>query len=160
MNATEYSAQQYQLVVSSRKVVMDFCYRLDDKVFVKLSSFNNKSISDLLVHVIHVYTFWLGKFSLKKDVVFAEPDKIDRLDKLLHLFDGVNELASEFLKRINQSSVKEISGEAGTPPQRIIHSPFEIFTHVITHEFHHKGQILIMGRQLGFVPPDTDVIRF
>lgn len=160
MNATEYSAQQYQLVINSRKVVMDFCYRLDDKVFVKLSSFNNKSISDLLVHVTHVYTFWLGKFSLKKDVVFAEPDKIDRLDKLLHLFDGVNELASEFLKRINQSSVKEISGEAGTPPQRIIRSPFEIFTHVITHEFHHKGQILIMGRQLGFVPPDTDVIRF
>ena len=78
-NSTEYSAQQYQLVTGSRKVVMEFCEMLDDKVFVKLSSFNNKSISDLLVHITHVYTFWLGKFSLKKDVVFADPDKINNL---------------------------------------------------------------------------------
>lgn len=160
MNATEYSAQQYQFVKSSRNVVMDFCYRLDDKVFVKLSSFNNKSISDLLVHVTHVYTFWLGKFSLKKDVVFVGPDKIGQLDKLQHLFEEVNDLASEFLKYIDQRSLKEISGQAGTPPQQITRSPFEIFTHVITHEFHHKGQILIMGRQLGILPPDTDIIRF
>lgn len=160
MKSTEYLAQQYQLVTGSRNVVMEFCHRLDDKVFVKLDSFNNKSISDILVHVSHVYTFWLGKISLKKDVVFFEPDKINSLNKLQHLFEDVNNLASEFLKYIDQASVEEISGEAGTPPQRVTRSPFEIFTHVITHEFHHKGQILIMGRQLGFVPPDTDIIRF
>lgn len=160
MNTTEHLAQQYQLVTGSRNVVMEFCHKLDDKVFVKVNSFNNKSISDLLVHVTHVYTFWLGKFSLKKEVVFADPDKINSLAKLQHLFEDVNNLASEFLKYADQTSIREISGEAGTPPQRITRSPFEIFTHVITHEFHHKGQILIMGRQLGFVPPDTDIIRF
>jgi len=33
-------------------------------------------------------------------------------------------------------------------------------THVMTHEFHHKGQIMTMGRMLGYTPPDADVIRF
>jgi uncharacterized damage-inducible protein DinB len=160
MNTTEHLAQQYQLVVGSRKVVMEFCHKLDDKVFVKLNSFNNKSISDLLVHVTHVYTFWLGKFSLKKDVVFADPDKINSLKSLQQLYENVNDLVAEFLKFINQTPVSEIEGEAGTPVRIIARSPFEIFTHTITHEFHHKGQILIMGRQLGVVPPDTDIIRF
>ncbi|MFI5159066.1 MAG: DinB family protein [Sphingobacteriales bacterium] len=38
-------------------------------------------------------------------------------------------------------------------------SPFELFTHVTTHEFHHKGQVVSMSRQLGYTPVDTDVIR-
>lgn len=160
MNTTEHLAHQYQLVVGSRNVVMEFCHKLDDKVFVKLNSFNNKSISDLLVHVTHVYTFWLGKFSLKKDVVFADPDKINNLKSLQQLYENVNDLVAEFLKFINQTPVSGIEGEAGTPVRIIARSPFEIFTHTITHEFHHKGQILIMGRQLGVVPPDTDIIRF
>lgn len=33
-------------------------------------------------------------------------------------------------------------------------------THVMTHEFHHKGKIMTMGRMLGYTPPDADVIRF
>lgn len=159
-NATNYLAQQYQLVLSSRNVVMQYCHKLDDKLFVRLSSFNDKSISDLLVHITHVYTFWLGQFALKREVMFAEPEKINSFSKLQHLYDNVNSLMEEFLKFTEQTSEREFSGEAGTPPQRITRSPFEIFTHVITHEFHHKGQILIMGRQLGHVPPDTDIIRF
>ena len=38
-------------------------------------------------------------------------------------------------------------------------NPFKLFTHVITHEFHHQGQILPMSRQLGYIPVDTDVMR-
>jgi uncharacterized damage-inducible protein DinB len=159
-NSTGYLAGQYQLVIGSRNVVMEFCHKLDDKIFVKLNSFNDKSISDLLVHVTHVYTFWLGKFSLKKDVAFAGPDEIKSLSALQQLFENVNELVTEYLRYIHQTSIKEFSGEAGTPAKVITRSPFEIFTHVITHEFHHKGQILNMGRQLGLVPPDTDIIRF
>lgn len=159
-NSTEYLAQQYQLVTGSRNVVMEFCEKLDDKMFVKLKSFNNKSISDLLVHITHVYTFWLGKFSLKKDVVFADPDKINNLKALHQLYENVDELVADYLKYTRETPVTEISGEAGTPAKIVTRSPFEIFTHVITHEFHHKGQILIMGRQLGLAPPDTDIIRF
>ncbi|RZK68975.1 MAG: hypothetical protein EOO92_22520, partial [Pedobacter sp.] len=35
-----------------------------------------------------------------------------------------------------------------------------LFTHVITHEFHHKGQIMSMMRLIGYIPPDADIIRF
>lgn len=38
-------------------------------------------------------------------------------------------------------------------------TPLMIFTHVTTHEFHHKGQIMPMCRQLGYPPPETDVYR-
>ncbi|HEX8506591.1 MAG TPA: DinB family protein [Hymenobacter sp.] len=45
-------------------------------------------------------------------------------------------------------------------PQPLELSPLQLFPHVITHEFHHKGQILSMSRLLGHVPVDTGAIRF
>lgn len=35
----------------------------------------------------------------------------------------------------------------------------ELFSHVITHEYHHKGQVLSISRHLGYTPVDTDIIR-
>jgi uncharacterized damage-inducible protein DinB len=38
-------------------------------------------------------------------------------------------------------------------------TPLQIFTQPFTHEFHHKGQLVLMCRLLGYIPPDTDVRR-
>jgi uncharacterized damage-inducible protein DinB len=38
-----------------------------------------------------------------------------------------------------------------------LRSPAFIVLHVITHAFHHKGQIVAMLRILGYPAPDTDL---
>jgi uncharacterized damage-inducible protein DinB len=55
--------------------------------------------------------------------------------------------------RFGESFAYEIDGKKGKS------SPLEVFTHVMTHEYHHKGQLLSLSRQLGYTPIDTDVIR-
>ena len=34
----------------------------------------------------------------------------------------------------------------------------KLLMHVITHEFHQKGQLVAMARQMGYEPPNTDVL--
>ena len=34
----------------------------------------------------------------------------------------------------------------------------KVLMHVLTHEFHHRGQICLLLRQAGFTPPDVDLI--
>lgn len=46
------------------------------------------------------------------------------------------------------------------PEKYIETNAYGIFTHVITHEFHHKGHAMTMARLLGYTPVDTDVMRF
>jgi uncharacterized damage-inducible protein DinB len=41
-----------------------------------------------------------------------------------------------------------------------VRTPALIFHHVLTHAFHHKGQIVAMCRGLGYPAPDTHVIQF
>jgi uncharacterized damage-inducible protein DinB len=40
-----------------------------------------------------------------------------------------------------------------------LRSPAFILLHVITHTFHHKGQVVAMLRALGHPAPDTDLQR-
>ncbi|PFP27641.1 hypothetical protein COJ96_15565 [Bacillus sp. AFS073361] len=42
--------------------------------------------------------------------------------------------------------------------ERLSITPCKLLTHTITHEFHHKGQIVAMLRQMGYEPPNTDVL--
>ncbi|MEP6627343.1 MAG: DinB family protein [Ginsengibacter sp.] len=50
---------------------------------------------------------------------------------------------------------------SGMLPDRgkITTKSLSLFFHVITHEFHHKGQIATMCCIMGYPPPDTDIIR-
>ncbi len=41
-----------------------------------------------------------------------------------------------------------------------VRTPAFILHHVLTHAFHHKGQIVAMCRVLGYPAPDTDLSRF
>lgn len=43
---------------------------------------------------------------------------------------------------------------------RAVRTPALILHHVLTHAFHHKGQIVAMCRELGHPAPDTDLNQF
>ncbi|MGI8600731.1 MAG: DinB family protein, partial [Chitinophagaceae bacterium] len=72
-------------------------------------------------------------------------------------FNSVDKLADEFIGVFQNDSFKEL--KIIVNENTISKTPFELFTHVITHEFHHKGQILSLSRHLGYLPVDTDIIR-
>jgi len=41
-----------------------------------------------------------------------------------------------------------------------IRTPALVLHHILTHSFHHKGQIVSMCRSLGYPAPDTDLNQF
>jgi uncharacterized damage-inducible protein DinB len=41
-----------------------------------------------------------------------------------------------------------------------VRTPALVLHHILTHAFHHKGQIVSMCRHLGHPAPDTDLSRF
>jgi uncharacterized damage-inducible protein DinB len=126
--------------------------------FTKSGNFGRGgSIRNLLVHIANVYQFWVGKHALAKTITFTKFESIKDSKEVKQLFVEVDELMNEFISRFAEPGFKNIEYEIGGKKGSA--EPFEIFTHVITHEFHHKGQILSLSRQLGYTPVDTDIIR-
>lgn len=150
---------QYQLVQQSRQTLFGFCSTISDKDIVdQNTSFGRGgSIRNLLVHIANTYEFWITKHALQKEIAFTEYSAKNSIAEIEDLFSTVDHDVFEFLDKYGSAPfepvVLKINGVIRNS------SPFELFTHVITHEFHHKGQILSLSRHLGYTPIDTDVIR-
>ena len=150
---------QYRWVQESRQVLFSYCGALSaDELLNENSSFGRGgSVRNLLVHIANTYEFWIGQQALRQPVAFTAYESQQSMNDIGELFVAVDRLMDEFLGMVEQSGnlllPYKIGGKAGEA------EAFRLFTHVVTHEFHHKGQILSLTRHLGFVPVDTDVMR-
>ncbi len=156
-NYTNYAEEQYELVKGSRKVLLDYCSTISAVDFTdgNTSFGRGGSMRNLLVHIANTYQYWIAYHVLKRDVTFPKFEEKQNISEVVALFAEVDGFMDEFLKEMdNRNEIEyELGGIKGTA------KPFTLFTHVITHEYHHKGQVLSISRHLGYTPADTDVMR-
>lgn len=154
---SEYSKEQYELVKDSRKVLFEYCNTISTEDFINQhTSFGRGgSIRNLLVHIANTYQYWIANIALKKNIAYDQYETIKNISETIKVFDSVDSFMIDFLENINSDSKihYEINGVKN------VTSPLNLFTHVITHEFHHKGQVLSISRHLGYTPIDTDIMR-
>ncbi|MEJ5964149.1 DinB family protein [Pedobacter immunditicola] len=150
---------QYHLVLDSRNVLIEYCNTISsaDLLFENHSFGRGGSIRNLFVHIANTYEFWIINKILNKNIAYTLYHSINTMEEIKLLFDRVNSYIFEFLEQYQESLFQKIAIEINGLEEPI--EPFKLFTHVITHEFHHKGQILPMSRHLGYIPIDTDIIR-
>ena len=153
---------QYEMVKSSRKVVLDFCKSFTDSDYIKaVPDFGRGgSIRNLHVHTANAYIFWLVNFAQNRSEAYYDPAQITQLSQVNDAFLHVDEYVKEYLSIFHDKWHDPLSGQAPGTGKNVVTTPLTLFTHMITHEFHHKGQIMTMGRILGYLPPDTDILRF
>jgi uncharacterized damage-inducible protein DinB len=150
--------QQYELVRSARSVLLDYCETITAEHFTaENSTFGRGSIRNLLIHNANTYQWWIGKTALQREVGFTEYDAISDVAQTRALFDQIDAFMQDFFIRFEANQLEPVS--ASLREKTFMSTPLELFTHSITHEFHHKGQILSLSRHLGYVPADTDIIR-
>ena len=154
-----YVQEQYSAVKDTRTVLLDFCATLSAADFVKENhSFGRGgSVRNLLVHIANVYESWIGNEVLKKNTAFTSYDSIQTIEEAKQLFEQVNNVMNTFFELFKEDDPAPVAYTLGGKPGSA--GLLKLFTHVITHEFHHKGQILSISRQMGYIPVDTDVIR-
>ncbi|AWA31526.1 damage-inducible protein DinB [Flavobacterium magnum] len=153
----KYSKEQYELVKDSRNVLFDYCKTISAEDFINQNSSFGRggSMRNLLVHIANTYQYWIANVSLRKNIAYDEYETVKDISDAIRLFNAVDEFMSDFFERMD--SLTEIQYEISGVKK--VSDSFKIFTHVITHEFHHKGQVLSISRHLGYFPIDTDIMR-
>lgn len=155
-NLPYYFEQQYQLIQASRKLLLDYCTTISNEDFIKTNSgFGIASIRDLLVHIANSYQAWLGR-ALKNETFPVPYEKVPSIKEAEQLFCTVDEMMVQFFELVAKENPKTLGVLRNGETLQL--KPLRLFSHVITHEFHHKGQILSLSRHLGYIPVDTDII--
>jgi uncharacterized damage-inducible protein DinB len=153
--------RQYDLVKERRETLLKYCESLSPAhCTFNHDNFGGRSIVYLLVHVANVYQFWLGHFPKIDAGSFAKAEEEKKVGQIRGLYSKVDTVTEKFLTKFNPALEEPIVGKIASRNIDVAITPLQLFTHVITHEYHHKGQVLSMSRQLGYTPVDTDIIRF
>lgn len=154
---SELFTHQYELVQSSRKMVLDFCESFREGDYTRGLTFDAKSICNLHVHTANTYQGWIMTIARKLQVERYKDSDYQSIYSVKKLFQQIDDIVLNFIHDSSHCWLEALEAEIRNKNYSLTHA--QIFTHVITHEFHHKGQILMLARQMGYAPPDTDIIR-
>jgi uncharacterized damage-inducible protein DinB len=151
---------QYQLVLGARGALLTYCEQLNaNQLLQPIPGFNNSSIQSLMVHVANTYIYWLVNVGQQNQRPYFKETNIKDITALRQMFEQVDNAVNDFLMLFKDHMEIPAAHKLPNKDVMLTLTPLQLFTHAFTHEFHHKGQILNMGRQLGYIPADTDVIR-
>jgi uncharacterized damage-inducible protein DinB len=154
---SELFTHQYELVQSSRNVVLDFCESFREGDYTRGLTFDDKSICNLHVHTANTYQGWIMTIARKLQVERYKDSDYQSIHAVKELFQQVDDMVFTFIQDSSDTWLETLEAEIRGKKYNLTRA--QIFTHVMTHEFHHKGQILMLARQMGYSPPDTDIIR-
>jgi uncharacterized damage-inducible protein DinB len=152
--------EQYKLIQSSRSAMHNFIEtEVGDAINVPVDAFEKGTMRYLLVHVSNCYLQWMYNFAMGNALELFNDEEFRTIDSIRSLYADTDDLVKNFLARFADTLDEPITRTISRN-RTVTATPLEVFTHVTTHEFHHKGQVMTMCRLLGYPPPDTDIIRF
>ena len=154
---------EYEWVKQTRANLYEQCKCLTEEELNKELGFGSQSIKASFFHIAGCYNAWLGSFVLSAtNKPFYSKDELTqmKLEDVEHYFHK----ADTYVKQVFEKSLEEQNKVIEKVPvwkisNKIVKkTPHQLLVHSITHEFHHKGQIVAMLRLLGYVPKNTDII--
>jgi uncharacterized damage-inducible protein DinB len=149
----------YGWVRETREVLLKHCEMLGSELLTaKLDNFGFGSIRNLLVHVAECYQWWLDGFPFQRDFANMPHEDYPDIYSIRAAYREVDVIFDRFVKYYDGKLDEPISGMVRWQGEPLVVTPRWLLTHAITHEFHHKGQIVSMSRHLERPAPDTDLV--
>jgi uncharacterized damage-inducible protein DinB len=121
-----------------------------------ISGFGHPSIWKQLVHILDCEEGWVHDLQNKTFAGWNEEDW-PTMSALLAAKDRIREASRTYLGSLTEEQLNATLKQRPVDWGGELRSPAFIMLHVITHAFHHKGQIVAMLRILGHPAPDTDL---
>lgn len=111
-----------------------------------------KSLADIYAHKVEVMWFW---FQLVKGI---EPYDIPKFSEMMHtdLFSCMNDLFQEIRYFLNKEKDLALELELPWLEKKYPVTRFELIYNILNHHTYHRGQLVIIFKELGLEAPETD----
>ncbi|GHF62112.1 putative damage-inducible protein DinB [Deinococcus metalli] len=147
----------YPWVKFSRERLFAWAEALPDGVYTQdHPDFAYGSLRNVQAHIAGCYLVWVGRRGLN-DTPHLDSAAIPDVAAMREVFAGVDAVMERAFGAFTTPD-EEFDLPLGNEVLRVTQR--WLVMHPITHEFHHKGQMLTMGRVLGHpypAGPDTDL---
>jgi uncharacterized damage-inducible protein DinB len=128
----------------------------DELLREPISGFGHPSVWKQLAHVLSCEEVWVHNLQDKAFTDLQEDD-VSTMTALLATKRRIRDTTRAYLESLSEAQLNATLVKRPQDWGGELRSPAFILLHVITHAFHHKGQIVAMLRILGCPAPDTDL---
>jgi uncharacterized damage-inducible protein DinB len=123
-----------------------------------ISGFGHPSIWKQLVHILTCEEGWVHDLQNRAFAGWREED-CPTMEALEAVKVRIREATRTYVSALTEEQLNTTLAQRPVDWGGELRSPGFILMHVITHAFHHKGQVVAMLRILGYPAPDTDLQR-
>jgi uncharacterized damage-inducible protein DinB len=128
----------------------------DDLRHKAIAGFGHPSIRKQLVHVLTCEEGWVHRLQNMAVAGWREED-CSTMAALEAARVRVRDATRTYVAALTEEQLNTTLTQRPVDWGGELRSPGFIVLHVITHAFHHKGQVVAMLRILGYPAPDTDL---
>jgi len=121
-----------------------------------IPGFGHPTIWKQLVHILACEEGWIHDLR-NKAFAGCSADDCSTMPALLAAKSRIQHATQAYLGSLTETQLNTILAERPIDWGGELRSPAFILLHVITHAFHHKGQVVAMLRLVGYPAPDTDL---
>ena len=134
--------------------------QLSPEQFVQKVAGGHGSIRDTLVHMMSAEWGWLERSGGTRRGPALVPADYPTFASVVDRWSEVEKNLRDFLSGLRPEDLERVAEFAigGGPKQRM--SLLKMLHHSATHGVHHRGQIALMLRMLGFAPGNVDLVLY
>jgi uncharacterized damage-inducible protein DinB len=123
-----------------------------------LAGFGLPTVWKQLIHILTVEEGWVHDLQNARFAGWGEED-CPTMPALLAAKIRLRDATRSYVESLSEAQLNATLAKRPEAWLGELRSPAFILLHVITHTFHHKGQVVAMLRTLGHPAPDTDLQR-
>lgn len=117
------------------------------------------ALRDQVIHIFNCEGFWIHKLQ-GHSYVDRGPAQCPAVSDARLFAQEVGERTHAYLSGLTDRQLNSGAELHFQDGDFAVRTPALVLHHVLTHAFHHKGQIVAMCRALGHPAPDTDLNQF
>jgi uncharacterized damage-inducible protein DinB len=140
--------------------LLDAAEKLDDTKLKKDLGTSFVSLHGTLVHIFGAQSIWLARWKGSTPSGLPKAEDIPHLAELRTRWQKLRVEFREFLNSRTEEQLQQISAYKDLKGNDWSEPLYQQIQHVLFHSMYHRGQVVTLLRQLGEVPPQTDLIAY
>ena len=145
---------------SSLTLLLDHLSTVQPDNYVReLPAFGFSTLQRQVIHIFNCEGFWIHTLQGLR-YVDRSPAECPDVAAARLLEQEVSQKTRQYLSSLTNQELNTDQELHFPDGDRAVRTPALVLHHLLTHAFHHKGQIVAMCRELGSPAPDTDLNQF